>query len=229
MKFLIYIQDFNALSICIRLFLATLLGGLVGLERGTHGQPAGARTFALVCLGSSLVMITDEYLVLHYGTGDPARLAAQVISGIGFLGVGTIIVTGKSYVKGLTTAAGLWTTACLGIAIGSGYIFGAIIAFVLVIFVMTILTFLSHHVEENSRGILLYMEVDKECGVQAIYRFVQDNNFHISTIEKQKRQALQGKDAVISAKLDLHKRQSHKKIINQLYQIDAIHYIEQIK
>lgn len=96
MKFLIYIQDFNALSICIRLFLATLLGGLVGLERGTHGQPAGARTFALVCLGSSLVMITDEYLVLHYGTGDPARLAAQVISGIGFLGVGTIIVTGKA-------------------------------------------------------------------------------------------------------------------------------------
>ena len=88
---------------------------------------------------------------------------------------------------------------------------------------------LSHHVEENSRGILLYMEVDKECGVQAIYRFVQDNNFHISTIEKQKRQALQGKDAVISAKLDLHKRQSHEKIINQLYQIDAIHYIEEIK
>ena len=88
---------------------------------------------------------------------------------------------------------------------------------------------MSHHVEENSRGMLLYMEVDKECGVQAIYRFVQDNNFHISTIEKQKRQALQGKDAVISAKLDLHKRQSHEKIINQLYQIDAIHYVEEIR
>lgn len=65
-------------------------------------------------------MITDEYLVVTYGTGDPARLAAQVISGIGFLGVGTIIVTGKNYVKGLTTAASLWTTACLGIAIGCG-------------------------------------------------------------------------------------------------------------
>lgn len=224
-----YIQDFNALSICIRLFLATLLGGLVGLERGTHGQPAGARTFALVCLGASLVMITDEYLVFHYGTGDPARLAAQVISGIGFLGVGTIIVTGKSYVKGLTTAAGLWTTACLGIAIGSGFILSALTAFILVIFVMTILTFLSHHIEENSRGILLYMEVDKECGVQAIYQFVQDNNFRISTIEKQKRQALQGKDAVISAKLDLHARQSHEKIIKQLYELDAIHYVEEIK
>ena len=217
------------LCLYIRLFLATLLGGLVGLERGTHGQPAGARTFALVCLGASLVMITDEYLVFHYGTGDPARLAAQVISGIGFLGVGTIIVTGKSYVKGLTTAAGLWTTACLGIAIGSGFILSALTAFILVIFVMTILTFLSHHIEENSRGILLYMEVDKECGVQAIYQFVQDNNFRISTIEKQKRQALQGKDAVISAKLDLHARQSHEKIIKQLYELDAIHYVEEIK
>ena len=79
-------------------------------------------------------MITDEYLVVTYGTGDPARLAAQVISGIGFLGVGTIIVTGKNYVKGLTTAASLWTTACLGIAIGAGYIAGSLLAFFFIAF-----------------------------------------------------------------------------------------------
>ena len=104
-----YLEQFNLLSVFVRLALSTVLGGLIGLERGSHGQPAGLRTFALVCLGATIAMITDEYLVVTYGTGDPARLAAQVISGIGFLGVGTIIVTGKNYVKGLTTAASLWT------------------------------------------------------------------------------------------------------------------------
>lgn len=115
MSLLNYIQQFNSVSIILRLVLATFLGALIGLERGSHGQPAGLRTFAIVCLGSCLAMITDEYLVTTYHTGDPARLAAQVISGIGFLGVGTIIVTGKNYVKGLTTAASLWTTATLDI------------------------------------------------------------------------------------------------------------------
>ena len=96
MEMLQYLEQFNLLSVFVRLALATVLGGLIGLERGSHGQPAGLRTFALVCLGATIAMITDEYLVVTYGTGDPARLAAQVISGIGFLGVGTIIVTGKS-------------------------------------------------------------------------------------------------------------------------------------
>ncbi len=229
MEFLKTLQDFNGISILMRLFLATLLGGLIGMERGAHGQPAGVRTFALVCLGASIVMITDEYLVIRFNTGDPARLAAQVISGIGFLGVGTIIVTGKNYVKGLTTAASLWTTACLGIAIGSGFIAGALLAFALILFVMTVLTYISHKVDGNARGMFLYMEVDKETGVSAVFQFVQDNNFHISTIEKQKRQPLQGKDAVITAKFDLLKRQSHSDVIEQMYKIDAIHYIEEIR
>ena len=93
MEMLQYLEQFNLLSVFVRLALATVLGGLIGLERGSHGQPAGLRTFALVCLGATIAMITDEYLVETYQTGDPARLAAQVISGIGFLGVGTIIVT----------------------------------------------------------------------------------------------------------------------------------------
>lgn len=229
MALVTYLQEFNTVSIVLRLFLATLLGGLVGLERGAHGQPAGARTFALVCLGASLVMITDEYLVKAYNTGDPARLAAQVISGIGFLGVGTIIVTGKSYVRGLTTAAGLWTTACLGIAIGSGYLVAALAAFLLVLFVMTILTTWSHHVEENARGMLLYMEVDKATGVKTIYDFMQAHGYRIATIEKQKRTPLQPKDAVLSVKIDLIKRQNHADVIQALYEVEAVHYIEEIR
>ena len=224
-----YLQDFNILSVCIRLALATLLGGIIGLERGAHGQPAGLRTFALVCLGAAIAMVTDEYLMETYGTGDPARLAAQVISGIGFLGVGTIIVTGKNYVKGLTTAASLWTTACLGIAIGSGYIVGSVVAFAFVVFVMTVLTFLSHYVDEHNTKIKLYLEVDKSDGIAEVYRYVEDNGYTVTSIDKQKRQSLQGKDTVLIIVINLNKRCSHAEFIEGLNKSDSIHYIEEIR
>lgn len=229
MSVITYLQDFNLLSVCVRLSLATLLGGIIGLERGTHGQPAGLRTFALVCLGAAIAMVTDEYLVESYGTGDPARLAAQVISGIGFLGVGTIIVTGKNYVKGLTTAASLWTTACLGIAIGSGYIFGSLLAFCFIAFVMTVLTFLSHYVDEHNTKIKLYLEVDKSDGIAEVYRYVEENGYTVTSIDKQKRQSLQGKDAVLIIVINLNKRCSHTEFIEGLNKSDSIHYIEEIR
>lgn len=229
MSFLDAVQEFTILSILIRLFLSMVMGAMIGLERGSHGQPAGIRTFALVCLGSAMVTITDEYLVLYYGTGDPARLAAQVISGIGFLGVGTIIVTGRNYVRGLTTAASLWTTACLGIMIGSGYIAGALLAFLFIYFVMTVLTHISHKVDGSTRKVTLYMEVDKETGVQAIFRFAKENGYRITSIEKQKRQPLQGKDAVVTANIDLYKKIRHIEVIRKMEQIEEIHYVEEIR
>jgi len=88
-----------------------LLGGILGIERGRKYRPAGFRTYMLVCLGTTIVMLTNQYVYERYGGGDPVRMGAQVISGIGFLGAGTIIVTGHNQVKGLTTAAGLWAAA----------------------------------------------------------------------------------------------------------------------
>lgn len=229
MGMLQYLEQFNLLSVFVRLTLATVLGGLIGLERGAHGQPAGIRTFALVCIGAAIAMITDEYLVMTYGTGDPARLAAQVISGIGFLGVGTIIVTGKNYVKGLTTAASLWTTACLGIAIGAGYIWGSIMAFCFIAFVMTVMTSLSHYVDEHNTKIKLYLEVDKTDGIDVLYDYVEQNGYEICSIDKQKRQSLQGKDAVLMVVINLNRRCSHAQFIFGLNQNDSIHYIEEIR
>ncbi len=114
----------------IRMALACLLSGVIGIEREKHRHPAGLRTHILVCIGSTLVLICNIYLFELYkyqANVDPARLGAQVISGIGFLGAGTIIKEGIS-VKGLTTAASLWAVACIGIAIGIGYYTAAILA-----------------------------------------------------------------------------------------------------
>ena len=123
-----FLREFSFLSILLRLLLAMLFGGVIGLERGRKRRAAGFRTYMLVCLGAALTMLLSQYLHRMLNTVwsgaaltiDVSRISAQVINGIGFLGAGTIIVTGRQQVKGLTTAAGLWASACMGIAIGAG-------------------------------------------------------------------------------------------------------------
>lgn len=123
--------------ITLRLFVAAILGGVVGIERENQKRAAGLRTHILVSLGSALVMVTSEYMFKLYG-GDPGRLGAQVISGIGFLGAGTIIKQGGS-VRGLTTAASLWVVACIGLAAGIGFYTAAIITAAIVFLTLALL------------------------------------------------------------------------------------------
>lgn len=126
-----YLTDFNYISIVFRICLAMLVGSIIGSERGRHGRAAGVRTHTLVCLGSALTVIVGMYSVIVLGmTGDPMRISAQVISGIGFLGAGTIMTRNHNQITGLTTAAGLWTTASIGLAIGVGFYLGAFVGFV---------------------------------------------------------------------------------------------------
>lgn len=128
----------EALEIVFRLVLACILGGIVGLERESLNRPAGFRTYTVVCVGSALAMIVsiDMYTQFHhYVTADPGRIAAQVISGIGFLGAGTIMKEGAT-IRGLTTAAGLWVVACIGLAAGAGMYLAAIVATASILFVL---------------------------------------------------------------------------------------------
>jgi len=102
------LREVTYLAVALRIFSAIIVGGLIGLDRGMKNRPAGMRTYMLVCLGACVVMLTNQYIFQFFGTGDPVRMGAQVVSGIGFLGAGTIVVTRRSQIKGLTTAAGLW-------------------------------------------------------------------------------------------------------------------------
>ncbi len=111
----------------IKILIAVLVGGFIGLERESANRPAGLRTHILVCVASALVMDMNLLLAKEFVNTDPVRLGAQVISGMGFLGAGTIIKEGVN-VRGLTTAAGLWAVACLGLVIGAGYYLLAIFA-----------------------------------------------------------------------------------------------------
>ena len=137
------LTELNSWSACFRIFLSLMLGGLIGLERGHHGRAAGLRTHVLVCLGSAMAAMVGLYTSLSLEFySDPLRVGAQVISGIGFLGVGTIIIRERKQVTGLTTAAGLWTTASIGLAIGVGFYVAAVASFAAVLITMEILIFL---------------------------------------------------------------------------------------
>ena len=128
-----YLRQLNFASMALRIALAVIVGGLLGLERERKSSPAGFRTYMLVAIGSTMTIMLSQYLDIMLSTKwlaqaqavgathDVSRFGAQVISGVGFLGAGTIILTGRKRVKGLTTAAGLWASACLGLAIGAGF------------------------------------------------------------------------------------------------------------
>ncbi len=143
----ISIPPLGVLDICLRLLCAMLVGMVIGTEREYTNRPAGMRTHILVALGACSVMITGEMLFAQYSalgaTPDPARLGAQVITGVGFLGAGTILREG-AHVKGLTTAASLWSVACLGLAAGAGYYTIALVGMGFIFVTLTIFEVLQH-------------------------------------------------------------------------------------
>lgn len=229
MNFITYCENFSTGSAFFRLLIAALLGGLIGIQRGTRRRPAGLRTFSLVSLGAALSMVTNEFLMQRYGTSiDPTRLAAQVISGIGFLGIGTIIITGKNSVRGLTTAATLWVTATMGIAIGAGFIIGGVAAFILIMLNIGILTKISRFQEQNNRMIGLSMEIDKNEGTQEVLQYIHEHRYIITSLEKNRKPAVVAKASVILLELDMKKRHSHDELIQELNQLKNVYYVEEI-
>ena len=152
-------KDLGVLTVLVRILLAVVFGGIIGFERGKHGRQAGMRTHILVCLGGTMTALVGVYGVTRLGfTGDPLRIAAQVVSGIGFLGAGMIIVKSDRMITGLTTAAIMWATAIIGIALGIGFYSGAVIAVCACVFTAAVLTRIERKRRTSTR---IYIEVDK--------------------------------------------------------------------
>lgn len=167
-----------------RLVLSALLGGVIGYEREINNRPAGLRTHILVSLGSTLIMLIsiDGFGQLNFAKpADPARLAAQVVSGIGFLGAGTILRDGSN-VRGLTTAASLWVNAGIGLAIGAGYYIGGVLTTAMVLLTLMWTNVFSRRTEEN-RSLSFNILSDSECGfMEQIEKVCQDHSLYIKDI-----------------------------------------------
>ena len=174
-------SSWNLLAITVRLLFALLVGLIIGIDRERKRRVAGIKTHILVCLGSALVMITSQYMMLEFGevAADVSRMGAQVISGVGFLGVGTIIVTGRNQVKGLTTAASIWVCACVGLAAGIGFIEGVIIVLVLLVFTLKVLGKLDTVVRKSGKEVDLYIEFEDNKSLLLFCDKVKADGHHI--------------------------------------------------
>jgi len=225
-------RELTFCAVVFRLSLAIVLGGAIGLERGRKNRPAGFRTYMLVCMGAVMTMLLGQYLsALSQTQGlqtDTTRIGAQVINGIGFLGAGTILVTEKQQVKGLTTAAGLWASACMGLALGAGFYECVMLAFLLIIMVVLILPKIETFLIGNSRNMDFYVEVSEIEGIHQAIECLKMQNVQIYDVDiiRGELRSEKRSNAVFSVRLD--KRQTHTQIIEQLSHLDTICIIKEL-
>lgn len=166
-----YLGDLTTITMVIRVLLAALAGGIIGLEREFHGRAAGMRTHMLVCLGAALSALIGGFLSLEMGelgiSSDAQRTGAQVMSGVGFLGAGTILVKkGNSRISGLTTAAGLWATAAIGLAVGYGLYEAAFVTVFMVVMAFTVVSKMEFRLTRKRQRMFVYLELDCVESVQ---------------------------------------------------------------
>lgn len=173
--FFVALTDWTWKNIMIRILASLVLGSLIGIDRGAKRRGGGARTDAAVCLGSTLVMLTAQYIDITFsGSADISRMASQVISGVGFLGAGSILVSGHR-VRGLTSAASIWICACIGLATGIGFVDGAAIVTLVLLIGLHILPFIEERVYHLSRYVTLYVQTKESWTSAAIlHRLKQD-------------------------------------------------------
>lgn len=179
-----FARNIDFVGVSFRLVLAMICGGLIGLEREYKRRPAGFRTHILICLGAAITNMTNLYLYLnlHLYT-DISRFGAQVIAGIGFIGAGTIIVTKRQRIKGLTTAAGLWVAAIIGLVIGAGYFELALFATAMVLVSELLLSKLEYRFARSAKDISLYVEYVHAAAIEEIIRLLKDEQTKLSNLE----------------------------------------------
>lgn len=240
MEGLAYLREMNVASVLLRLTVAMLFGGFIGLERERKRRPAGFRTYMLVCLGAALTMLLSQYesyMVTHawHETAmeiglrtDVSRFGAQVINGIGFLGAGTIIVTKRNQIKGLTTAAGLWTSACAGLAFGIGLYEVAAPACLSIFVIFTVLHELDFRMRRKSRQIDAFVELRKNTSIRDFLASVREQNFDPSNLLLQPDSAESIDSVALTITLKSRVARSHEESMCLLRTLGSVSYIEEL-
>jgi putative Mg2+ transporter-C (MgtC) family protein len=221
-----FFSDMTLSSVAVRLLAAAILGGLVGMERAHKRYAAGIRTFALVCLGAALATITGIYLYDIAGdAADIGRIPAGIVSGIGFLGAGTILITDRKQIRGLTTAAELWVTSTIGMAIGAGFMWAALTCVILVLLTTYGLHYISRYVENHTRTIEIYVEIEG-AKVKALLNYLRTQGYLVISMERRSEPTIEDGDIALRLELDLRKRYYHPQLLDDIMGVEGVHYIE---
>ena len=225
-------RELTYLAIACRIAVAVFLGGIIGMERGLKNRPAGLRTYMLVCVGSCLIMITNQYVFQAFGTGDPVRMGAQVVSGIGFLGAGTIVVTRRNQIKGLTTSAALWACGVLGLTAGAGLFTLTLVGFILLMISLSWMPTFERDLKNRSNFFEVHLELTNSQYLQDFITTIRRLGLSIDDIELNPAYANSGL-SVYSISLsirsdELKQYKTHAEIIEALSSLEYVYHIEEM-
>lgn len=235
-----FLRELNFASVALRLLLSAAIGFSVGMERERKRRPAGCRTYMLVCVGATLTMLLSQYeymmlstrwydLALEIGIKtDVSRFGAQVINGVGFLGAGTILVTGRREVKGLTTAAGLWASACMGLAIGAGFYECVLLGTVLIFLSMRYLPSIESLLVERAPFLNIYVEFESLDNIGAILTRIKEHHIQILDVEIDhgRGEGSSGSPSAVFS-LRLPHRQNHSDVLVSVAGLDCVYAVEE--
>ena len=223
------LRNITLTSVCVRMLLATFCGGIIGIEREYKRRPAGFRTHILICLGAAMTTLTSQYLYLemHYYT-DMARLGAQVVAGIGFIGAGTIIVTRRQRVKGLTTAAGLWTSAIIGLALGGGFYEGGIFVTALIMLAELVFAKLEYRILNNAPEVNLYLEYTGKTCLEQVLKLLREENIKVLNLEIARSEGSEKHHACAIFSLRLHRKVRLEALLVAMNAINGTILVEEL-
>lgn len=219
-------REVTYLAVVVRIVCAVIVGGIIGIERSIKNRPAGLRTYMLVCVGACLIMLTNQYIYQMTGSGDPMRLGAQVVSGIGFLGAGTIIVTKHNQIKGLTTAAGLWSAAGVGLALGIGFYEAAFVSTIAIYCTLTVLRFLEAKVNRKTRVFEVYIELRDDVPLGKFISSLRELKLEIEDVQFEQDASVDSNVRAFILTLKSAQRREHFQYMDDIRKIDGIVHIK---
>lgn len=219
-------EDIALWPVVVKLLISAVCGAMLGLGRTMKGRAAGLRTYSMVCIGATVVMMAGIAVFERTGQGDPTRMGAQVVSGIGFLGAGAIIVTGYHEIKGLTTAAGLWVSACIGLAVGGGYYLPALFACFIVMVIMVFGQPIQHFIENRSNRMRLLVFFDNPESLSEFFRFGMEKHIALHDVETITSAANARTGMVFS--VSCPPGMNHDETVTYLMQAPGVYFIERM-
>ena len=235
-----YLRELNIVTMMLRILLAVLCGGLIGLERERKNRPAGFRTYMLTALGATLTVLLSLQLdqMLHGpwralaesigATQDVSRFGAEAAKGIGFLGAGTILVTGRQEVKGLTTAAGLWASACMGLAIGAGFYECVVLCTVLIFLCMRFLPAFENYLVEKARFINIYVEFRSLDDLGSIISRIKSQGARICDVDINRGRTERSINPNAVFAIRLQQKQPHTQVLTAIAALDSVYTIDEV-
>ena len=220
-------SEWTLQNIFVRMIVSLVIGIVIGIDRGAKRRGGGARTTITVCLGATMVMLLEQYLEELYPERlDISRIAAQVISGVGFLGAGSILVSGHQ-IKGLTSAASIWTSACIGLAVGIGFVDGAVFLTVIWLVGVHMVPYIEEKVYKYSRYMTLYVEVEDGKAITSVSRLFKENNCYVDSFYVDKPKA-KGQHFQIVVTLRIQRKMNREEFLRSLQRLKGVMSVDEI-